>query len=307
VKKVLKWIGIVLGSLIVLILLVVLGLYTKSRLEFGAKYNLNVETVNIPTDAASIERGKHLTTILCMECHGDNLDGKKDWFSAGPLGSADTPNLTSGQGGIGGQFSDADFVRVLRHGVKPNGTSVFIMPAEDFYYLSDRDLGDVIAYVKSVPPVDGGNGAYSNVHFSFPGNVMYGAGIFGNDLVASKIDQTTQRVTAPEPAVSTAYGNYLVNINGCRDCHGTQLAGGKPGDPNSPLAPNLTPGGELSAWTQANFLQALHTGVTPLGMQLPAQFMPWDYKGQMSDDELDAIFMYLQSLPKLPTSTAPAG
>ena len=137
-----------------------------------------------------------------MECHGDNLAGKKNWFNLGPLGSADAANLTSGKGEIGSQFTDEDFVRVLRHGVKPDGTSVFVMPASDFYYLSDQDLGDVIAYIKSVPPVDGGNGAYSNVHLSFLGNVMYGAGLFGNDLVAGKINQTSQPATASEPAVT---------------------------------------------------------------------------------------------------------
>src|ERR1700690_3526745 len=224
-KKVLKWVGIVLGSLILLIVLIALGFYTKCRVEFSTKYNVNVESVSIPTDAASIQRGQHFATILCMECHGDNLGGKTKWFNLGPLGSADTPNLTSGNGGIGGQFTTGDFVRVLRHGVKPDGTSVFIMPATDFYHLSDPDLGDIIAYVKSVPPMDGGNGTASNVHFAFPGNVMYGAGLFGNQLRASQIDQVNRPSNYPEPAVSAAYGEYLVNINGCRDCHGSQLSG----------------------------------------------------------------------------------
>ena len=264
-----------------------------------------LKSVTVPTDAASIERGKHLTTVLCMECHSDDLGGQVGWLNFGPLGGANTPNLTSGKGGIGGQFTDEDFVRVLRHGVKPDGTSVFVMPATDFYYLSDQDLGDVIAYVKSAPPVDRGGDA-QNVHLSFFGNVMYGAGALGNLLRASQIDQANRPVNIPEPAVSAAYGEYLVNINGCRDCHGTQLSGGKTPQPGSPLAPNLTPAGDLSTWKESDFLQALHSGVTPTGM-LPPQFMPWGYKGKMTDDELDAIFMYLQSLPKLPTSTAPAG
>ncbi|HUH96376.1 MAG TPA: cytochrome c [Anaerolineales bacterium] len=304
-NRVFKWTGIGLGCLIGLILIVVLGLYAKSSWEFGTKYNVQVETVVIPTDAASLERGRHLATILCMECHGDNLAGKTDWINFGPLGSANTPNLTSGKGGVGGQFTNDDFVRVLRHGVKPDGTSVFIMPANDFYYLSDRDLGDVIAYVRSVPPVAGGEPS-SNLHFSFMGDVLYGAGVLGNSLVAAKIDQTDRPGNAPEAGVSAAYGGYLVSINGCRSCHGAQLAGGKTPQPGSPLAPNLTPGGELSAWTSENFRQTLHTGVTPSGMSLPNQFMPWDYKGRMTDDELEAVFLYLQSLPKLPTSTAPA-
>ncbi len=302
--KVLKWIGIVLGILIGLILLIAIGLYAKARIEFTKKYNVTVESVSIPTDAASLERGKHLATFLCEECHGDDLGGNTAWFSLGPLASAKTPNLTSGKFSLTTQFTDADWVRVLRHGVKPDGTSVFIMPANDFYYLSDSDLADVVAYVRSVPPVDRGNDK-PDVQFSFMGGVMYGAGIFGNLLRASSVNQVDRPAT-PQPGVTAAYGAYLVNINGCRDCHGAQLAGGKPGDPSSPLAPNLTPGGELRAWSQADFIKTLRTGVAPSGLQLPDQFMPWMYKSKMTDEELQAVWLYLQSLPALPTSTLPA-
>jgi mono/diheme cytochrome c family protein len=303
--KVLKWIGIVLGGLIGLILLIAIGLYAKSRIEFTRKYDVKVESISVPTDAASIERGKHLATFLCEECHGDDLGGNTAWFELGPLASAKTPNLTSGKFGIAAQFTDSDWVRVLRHGVKPDGTSVFIMPANDFYYLSDSDLADVVAYVKSVTPVDRGDNN-PDIRFTFPGGVMYGAGMFGNLLRASTLDQVN-RPSAPEPSVSSQYGEYLVNINGCRDCHGAQLSGGRPGDPSSPLAPNLTPGGEFSAWTQADFIKTLRTGIAPSGLQLPNQFMPWKYKSQMMDDELQAVWLYLHSLPPLTTSTAPSG
>ncbi len=303
-KKVLKWIGIVLASLIGLIVLVTFGFYVKSRLEFTRKYDVQVESVTVPTDAASIRRGQHLATILCMECHQEDLGGKADWFDGGPLGGANTPNLTTGKGGFGSQLSDANFVRVLRHGVKPDGTSVFIMPSQDFASLSDQDLGDLIAYVRSVPPVDR-EASKPQLHFTFLGNVMYGAGMFGHLLRAGTIGQINASA-APQPGVTTDYGQYLVSVNGCRDCHGAQLAGGKPGDPDSPLAPNLTPGGELRAWSEADFLTTLHTGVTPSGTHLPDRFMPWMHKGQMTDEELKAVWAYLQSLPPLTTSTAPA-
>jgi mono/diheme cytochrome c family protein len=304
VKRVLKGIGIVLGSLIALILLVAVVLFAKSRVEFSKKYEVKVESVVVLTDVASIEHGGHLATILCMECHAKDLGGTPDWFDGGPMGGANTPNLTSGKGGLGGQLSNEDLVRILRHGVKPDGTSVFIMPSQDFYYLSDKDLGDLVAYIRSVPAVDRAADK-PQLHFTFLGNVMYGAGVFGNLLRAGTLDQVN-RPSLPEPGVSAAYGQYLVNVNGCHDCHGAQLAGGKPGDPSSPLAPNLTPGGELTAWSEADFIKTLRTGVTPSGTNLPDNFMPWQFKSQMTDDELKAVFAYLKSLPKLPTSTKPA-
>ncbi len=303
-RNVLKWTGIVVGAIVGLALLVAIGLYTKSRLGFSAHYKVQVESIAIPTDSASMARGQHLAVILCEECHAKDLGGTIGWIAPGPLGTGDTPNLTAGQGGLGAQFTDADFVRVLRHGVKPDGTSVFIMPANNFRYLSDTDLGDIIAYIRSLPPVDRQT-PEPHVRLSFLGNLLVGSGIL-NALRAPAIQDAGPVPTAPQIGTTPEYGAYLVNINGCRDCHGAQLAGARPGTPGSPLAPNLTPGGELRAWTESQFIATLRTGVTPSGTHLPRQFMPWDFKGQMTDEELKAVFAYLQSLPALQTSTAPA-
>jgi mono/diheme cytochrome c family protein len=305
-KRALKWFGMILGGLVGLILLTALVLYAKTRIQFNKTYDVRVETVIIPTDSDSIEHGKHLAAVLCAECHGDDLGGTPNWLVLPNIAAIFPPNLTSGQGSVTTNFTDEDWVRVLRHGVKPDGSSVFIMRSMDFYYLSDDDLGDLLAYVKSIPPVDRSNEIAENTHLTFLGNVVYGAGAFGNQLSATLIDQDNRPSSFPEPGVTTEYGEYLVNVNGCRACHGAQLAGGKPSEPNSPLAPNLTPGGELIAWTDADFIQTLRTGVALSGHPLNPKFMPWPYKGRMTDDELKAIFLYLQSLPELPTSTAPA-
>ena len=111
--KVLKWIGIVIGSLIGLLVLALVVFYTKSRMEFNRTYEVQVPEVSIPADAAAVERGQHLATVMCFECHGDDMGGIPAWLDIGPLGVADTPNLTPGQGGLGGELSDEDLVRVL--------------------------------------------------------------------------------------------------------------------------------------------------------------------------------------------------
>ena len=123
-----------------------------------------------------------------MECHAKDMGGEVGWFDGGPLGGADTPNLTSGNGGLGNQLSDADFVRVLRHGVKPDGTSVFIMPAQDFYHLTDQDLAALVAYIRTIPPVDR-NTPQPHVRLGFLGNVMYGVGLV-RQSAASRHDRS---------------------------------------------------------------------------------------------------------------------
>jgi len=101
--------------------------------------------------------------------------------------------------------------------------------------------------------------------------------------------------------VTVDYGRYLLTATGCQDCHGQDLAGGKSADPAAKAAPNLTPGGELINWQVTDFIEAIRTGMTPDGKYLDPVQMPWNHYKYYSDDELSAIFVYLQSLPALET------
>lgn len=296
-KKILKWIGIVVGALVGLIVLALAGLYLSAESRFNKTYDIAPEPVTIPTDEASLAVGKHWAEIHCQGCHKEDLGGGP-FFEDPVLGFVDAPNLTAGKGGIGAAYTDADWVRAIRHGVKHDGTSVFIMPSNDFYFLSDADLGGLIAYVKSAPPVDR---EIRPPNLSAMAKVLYALGAFGNLLYAEAI-QHDARPPAPPIGVTVDYGEYLSNSNGCPSCHGPQLNGAQPAEPGAPFAANLTPGGPLGGWSEADFFKAMREGVTPEGRQL-TEFMPWKGLGKMTDDELKAIWMYLQSLPKLETAT----
>lgn len=299
--RVLKWIGIALAVLLGIILLSGLGLYAKARMEMTKKYAMPTTALTVASQG-SVARGEHLATVLCKECHGDDLGGNPAFLDDPVIGTFVTPNLTTGEGGLGQEFTDADFIRVLRHGIKPNGQSVFIMPAADYFYMADQDIADILAYLRSAPPVDR---ATSEPHIrpTVIGSIMYGAGLFGNLLSATHVDHTVEPPVAPQPGATPEYGAYLVRINSCRDCHGQELAGGKSPEPGAPPAPNLTDGGELRAWTGEQFITALRTGITPSGAELRPEEMPWKNKGQMTDEELSAIWEFLKSLPALPTAT----
>ncbi len=101
--------------------------------------------------------------------------------------------------------------------------------------------------------------------------------------------------------MTVEYGEYLVNAHGCRSCHGQQLNGAQPAEPGAPFAHNLTRGGELVGWSEADFFATLRTGVTPTGRQL-SDSMPWKGLGKMTDDELRAVWLFLNSLAPLPTA-----
>jgi mono/diheme cytochrome c family protein len=292
-KKLFKWIGIILASLVALVLVLVAFVLIDSNSRMNKVYNIQAETVVVPTDAASIEYGKHVATIHgCVDCHAPDLGGRL--FIKDPMvGEIYSANLTSGAGGIGGVFSDADFVRAIRHGVDEEGKPLLIMPANELYYLSDKDLGAVIAYVKSVPPVDH---IWPEPKVAFPIRLLAVAGQF-KPFPVEEIDHTAPRPVSPEVGVTVEYGKYLAVT--CTGCHGEGLSGGPiPGfPPDFPPALNITPGGELVGWSEADFIQTLRTGVTPSGTQLRNQYMPWQILGQMTDPELQALWLYLQSVP----------
>jgi mono/diheme cytochrome c family protein len=285
----------VLGGLAGLLVVTATGVYLASEARLNKEYDVPVETIIIPTDPASIERGKHLFEAVggCAACHGKDLAGGVVLEDAA-IGKFYASNLTSGQSGVGGSFSDQDFVRAIRHGVLPDNKAVLVMPSNDFYHFGDLDLGAIIAYVRSAPPVDR---EWPDSTIGPVGRALLMAGAFGQ-LPAEAIDHTAPRQPPPAASVSAEYGQYLVSAIGCSGCHGPDLAGGAvPGSaPDDPRAPNITPGGEIAGWSEAEFLNTLRTGVTPGGRQFVGD-MPLEY-GQMTDDELKAIFQYLQSLPR---------
>jgi len=295
-KKIFKWIGIVLGSLIGLLLVIGIVLVLMGNARLNKKYSFAPSNITIPTDAASIAYGKHRAETLCEGCHGTDLSGIEKWFNAGPLGTVDSANLTAGVGGVGQEFkTDQDYVNAIRHGIDPEGKPIFMPAVVSTSNLSDEDLGAIIAYVKSVPPVD----HKTNGHQFTPlAKIMLAAGVLGK-LPAESVSHELH-VTAPARGVTAEYGSYLVNTNDCHVCHGPNLNGGPYPDPTIKLiSPNLTPGGEPGLWTEDQFLNTIRTGKTPSGHELNPDHMPWQSYRNLTDDELKAIFMYLQSLPKL--------
>ncbi|MCL4297591.1 MAG: c-type cytochrome [Anaerolineae bacterium] len=285
--RILKGIGFILGGLVGLAALAFGVVYFITEAQLNKTYEISVEPIAIPADSAAVNRGKHLVTTLglCAECHGDNLAGQT--FDEGPIvGLISVPNLTAGQGGVGRTFTDIDWVRALRHGVRPNGKPLIDMPSNYYYHFSDADLKAVIAYLKTLPPRD---------NELPPLEVGPLARVFilqDPSLVpAQVIDHSGPRPAEAEPGVTVEYGQYLTHF--CRPCHGENLAG----ESGAGAGQNLTPGGELATWTEADFMNTLRTGINPQGRKLDPEMMPWPSLGKLSHDELKAIWLYLQSLP----------
>jgi mono/diheme cytochrome c family protein len=286
-----KWIGIVVGSLLGLIILVVGTLAIIGGSKLNQQYDVQPEPVAISDDTAVLQRGQYLVSVSCAGCHGENLAGKP--FVDDPaLGFIPASNLTAGQGGAGATFSDADFVRAIRHGIDNEGKPLAIMPSRAYWHFSDEDLGAIIAYVQSLPPVDNEMG---EKNLKLMGRLLLGAGAL-DILAAESIDHAGARPAAQAQRVDSVYGEYLANTGDCQNCHGPDLSGAPPAEPGGLPGPDITPGGHVADWTTNEFITAMRTGRTPGGQTLNPEFMPWESYGRLTDDDLTALFLYLQSL-----------
>lgn len=288
-NKVLKWIGIVIAALIGLLILAAVGLSIAGGAQLNKTHDIEAEAIAIPTEEAALERGEHLVeVILCTTCHGQDLSGDVE-FEDPAIGTVYAANIT----GLSQTHSDADLVRAIRHGVDQGGRQLALMPADIFIHLSAEDLGALISYLKTVPLVENN---LPEPELTFMGRIMLTAGMFGKVFPAEYIDHNQPFPTMPEIGANIEYGAYLVTATGCTSCHGADL-GGQVFDPEAPPAPNLTPGGDLGDWSEADFIRTIRTGVSPHGHQLHPEFMPWKAFAKFHDDELKGLWMYLQSVP----------
>lgn len=287
----LRWTGLALGGLAVLVTLGGVLLYVVTSRDLNRQYSFADSSVKAAGDTASLARGRHLVEAVgkCQECHGDDFGGKmiSDSRAFGRLAAA---NITSGQGGVGG-FTDADWERALRHGVARGGRPLVFMPSEAFTALSDDDLAAVIGYLRTIPPVDRD---WPAPEIGPIARALYLKGGFPL-LPVTLIDHEVLR-RPPASGVTVEYGVYLATIGGCRGCHGSGLDG-----TGAPDAPDITRG-RLGAWTEADFMRALRQGVRPDGSAIDPTKMPWVRSGRMTDDEILAVWSYARSLSGRPAS-----
>ncbi|WP_207434031.1 c-type cytochrome [Sabulibacter ruber] len=290
IKKILKWTGIVLGSVILLLCLAYFYVSHNIGQRMEKKYTFAPESLDVSQDQALLSRGKHLVAIKgCTDCHGTDLSGKV-LVEDGALGRLVAANLTKGQGGLPANYTTTDWVKALRHGVDKNGQALLFMPSHETTLLSAQDMAAIIAYCQSVEPV---NKPLPAIEVGPVVKVM--AYLDKMPLFpVEKIDHGKPMVTQVDTVEGVAMGKYLAVA--CSGCHGNNLKGGDPVAPGYPPVPNITQAGHVGKWTQAQFIQTLRTGKTPEGKQLSNDNMPWKMTAQYTDKELASIYKYCQSI-----------
>ncbi len=253
------------------------------------------------------KRGEYLSKAGgCLGCHTEARAGAVPYAGGRaletPFGVFYGPNITPhAQAGLG-RWSQADFMRAMREGRRPDGAHYYpAFPYPSFTKISDADLRDLWAYLRSLAPNERASRPHE-LKFLYRWRFLVGLwkwlyftpGAFAADAQRS-------------PALNR--GAYLVQALGhCGECHtprnwlgamkADRFLGGVKGDDG---APNLTPT-RLKKWSDGELKDFLGSGMTPDG-DVTGETMGEVIKnttGQLSAQDLDAVVAYLRSLPPLP-------
>lgn len=309
-KKTLKY----LGYFIVVLVLSVSALLLYVRMALP---NVPVEDLTIEYTQERIQRGQYLanSVTVCMDCHST-----RDWskFSAPP-----TPGTTGAGGdrfdqtmGFPGVFyarnitplgisryTDGELYRVITSGVNKEGKAMFpVMPYPYYGKMDKEDIYSIIAYLRTLAPI---SNEVPNSEPDFPMN-----------FILNTIPQPANPQTRPDKTDQLAYGAYLVNATACMECHTNvdkgqiipELAysGGREfGFPNGSVlrSANITPHETgIGSWTEEMFITRFKmyadSSYTPPSIPMGEYntIMPWTMYGQMTHEDLSAIYAYLRTV-----------
>ncbi len=269
-------------------------------------------------DDTAIVRGEYVFRAAgCESCHTDR-EGGGAWLSGGrvletPVGRFISPNLTpDSETGIGG-WSEGDLARALRHGIAPDGSNYYpAFPYPAYSGMTDADIGDLKAFLDSVPPVHNPTDRHE---LAWPYSWRILLGLW-------KLIGFSPGPFERDPARSEAWnrGAYLVTVLGhCGECHtprggfgltdeDSALAGTAKG-PDGKRVPNITPDPEtgIGGWSARDIVRLLRRGFDPEGDDVQGAMAEVVEHGtrHLHADDLEAIAVYLLELAPIRHATSP--
>ncbi|MGP6085699.1 c-type cytochrome [Antarctobacter jejuensis] len=254
----------------------------------------------------SLERGEYLVEgpAGCGNCHtplgpqgpvmDQNLGGRL--VEKNPAFTAIAPNITPA--GAVSDWTDGELAKAIREGIRPDGSVIGPpMPILLYRGLSDDDVMSMVMYLRSVPAVDLDPGKST---YNIPLPPAYGPPL--------------DSVPHPEEGVSVEYGAYLAGpVAHCLECHttfgdmgpmfDTHLGRGGfefHGPWGGSVASNITSHEDgLAGYSDAELKDMIAKGVRPDGSQMMPP-MPYGYLARMTADDMDALILYLRTIPPQP-------
>ncbi|MFA1772333.1 cytochrome c [Rufibacter glacialis] len=255
--------------------------------------------------------------MVCIDCHserdwtkftGPPKDGT--WGKGGEAFSKEmgfpgmfyARNITPA--GIG-DWTDGEVLRAITMGVNKEGHPLFpVMPHHLYGQLAQEDMEAVVAYLRTLPAIEN--------------EVPASRADFPMNFLLNTIPKKAAFQPVPSAADQVRYGKYLTTAAACIKCHtqkkqgqnvaGMEFAGGiefpLPGGGKIASA-NITPDPQtgIGRWSKETFVsrfkQYADSSYRPhtVGKGELNTLMPWSMYAGMEREDLEAIYVYLQSLP----------
>lgn len=263
-----------------------------------------------------IERGEYIANrvAVCIDCHSKRdttrfsmpviagTEGGGAGFAFGKAeavpGEVTPPNITPY---ALKDWTDEEIIRAITGGINKKGDTLFpIMPYPHYSRLAKEDVLAVVAYLRTLKPIEG---TVPPRKFFIP------ASMFG-PLPSGNLEQNKR----PDPSDKVKYGEYMINMAACADCHtpmGPQgpdfskvFSGGFVFD-NAFLkvaVANITPDSAtgIGTWTEEMFVSKFRNNASDeVVNSKPGRqnsFMPWYMYGKMNEEDLKAIYAYLRTV-----------
>ncbi len=309
-KKIMKIVGLVLGSIVLLL----------------AGFSAYVAAVGVPTydppalpkitvesTPARVARGEVIAQIQCMGCHADNenrLTGRQMTDVPAVFGKIFTKNITQDKVAGIGNWTDGELMYFLRTGVRRDGSYAPIMP--QYPNMADEDLKSVVAWLRSDRfPVQASAKEPQSSELSFISKLL-------THTMMKPLPYSDKFIAFPDSSDQIAFGKYTADaIGDCFACHSADLVdqdklhpertkgyygGGieMVGEGGHPVVTsNLTldeETGIAKKYNKEQFIRAVKSGVRPDGSILKQPMFP---RPMLSDREVGAIYEYLKTVPKI--------
>ncbi len=265
----------------------------------------------------AVARGAYLANAAdCVACHSDSEHGGQPYAGGRaittPFGTFYSPNITPDPDTGIGRWSEAQFLRALRDGVRADGANLYpVFPYTSFTKIVDADARAIWAYLSSLPPVRHRN-RRDDVSFPFSWRPL---------LTVWKWLFFDRGPFRPNPDRSVTYnrGAYLVTaLAHCGECHTPRnflgatepsrfLAGTAHGPDGKPV-PNITPDPEtgIGNWTKDDIVGVLTDGETPdLNFVTGAMAEVVKSTAKLTEADRRAIAVYLKSVPAIRSGSPP--
>lgn len=255
-RKVLKWIGILAGGALGLAVIAVAVVYVIIGRDLTKKFDVEWPEANLSVQQVNLEEAKRrIQTCGCFGCHGENLAGQVffEVFDGTKLIAPDLAKTAK-------KYSTAELDNIIRHGIRPDGSSVVgVMPSGMYQNLSDEDVGMIIAYLQSLMPAEG---SLPDTYFGPVSRVMLlGFKRSNGTILAAEAVNHASASLAISPCDLEPLGEYLT-MTSCSECHGDDLGGVNDGGFSTP------PLTIVQAYSLEDYTTLMRTGVPLGGRQL---------------------------------------